>query len=154
MSLNTKSYIYKLRFSIDNDAPPDYMKRWLDFKSKCENGDNRDIIEHVKELCLLSVNKELPYLEREEGGIGGNDNKLNKQMRFRNGFMWSKIPWQYDNDIVIDEICNTETEEWQYEEINDILFAFIKVSEDYVNYEGCGCVRGCIEMIPQDIYKY
>ena len=154
MSLNTESYIYKLRFSIDKDAPPNYMKRWLEFKNKCENGENRHIVEHVKELCLLQVNKNLPYLERCEGGMGGDDNKLNKQIRFRNGFRWSKIPSLYDNDIVMDEICNTETEKWTYEEMDDLLAAFIKVSEDYVNYEGCGCMRGCIEMTPQDIYRY
>ena len=154
MSLNTESYIYKLRFSIDKDAPPNYMKRWLEFKNKCENGENRHIVEHVKELCLLQVNKNLPYLDRCEGGMGGDDNKLNKQIRFRNGFRWSKIPSLYDNDIVMDEICNTETEKWTYEEMDDLLSAFIKVSEDYVNYEGCGCMRGCIEMTPQDIYRY
>jgi hypothetical protein len=154
MSLNTEYYIYKLRFSIDKDAPPNYMERWSEFKNKCENGENRYIVEHVKELCLLQVNKNLPYLDRYEGGMGGDDNKLNKQIRFRKGFMWSKIPSQYDNDIVMDEICNTETEKWTYEEMDDLLSAFIKVSEYYVNYEGCGCMRGCIEMTPQDIYRY
>ena len=154
MSLNTESYIYKLRFSIDKDVPPNYMERWLEFKNKCENGENIHIVEHVKNLCLLQVNKNLPYLDRCEGGMGGNDNKLNKQIRFRKGFMWSKIPSQYDNDIVMDEICNTETEKWTYEEMDDLLSAFIKVSEYYVNYEGCGCMRGCIEMTPQDIYRY
>ena len=96
MSLNTESYNYKLRFSIDKDCPPDYMKRWLDFKNQCENGENRHIVEHVKELCLLQVNKDLPYLDRCEGGMGGNDNTLNKQIRFRNGFMYSQnyIQWQ------------------------------------------------------------
>tara|TARA_B100001059_G_C17671425_1_gene494730 strand:+ start:453 stop:902 length:450 start_codon:yes stop_codon:yes gene_type:complete len=149
MSLNTESYIYKLRFSIDNDAPNDFMKRWLDFKNKCESGENRHIVEHVKELCLLQVNKDLPYLDRCEGGMGGNDNTLNKQIRFRNGPL---IPSQYDNDIVLDEICSTEMEKWKYEEINDLLFAFIKVSEYYI--EGRDCVRGCIEMTPQEIYMY
>jgi hypothetical protein len=153
MTLNTKSYVYKLRFSIDKDAPPDYMERWLDLKTKCENGENIHIVEDVKELCLLQINKDLPYLDRREGGMGGDDNKLNKQIRFRNGGLLSKIPSRfYDNDIVMDEIWNTETEKWKYKEIEDLLSAFIKTLEHYV--QSCGCVRGCIEMTPRDIYRY
>ena len=152
MSLNTESYIYKLRLSIDKDAPPDYMKCWLDFKNNCEFGENIHIVEYIKDLCSLKVNKDLPYLERKEGGIGGNDNRIHKQIRFRNGRMLSKVTKYYDNDIVMDQIYNTETDKWTYEELDDLLSAFIKVSETYV--KGKDCIRGCIEMTPQDIYRY
>ena len=128
------------------------MKRWLDFKNNCEYGKNRHIVEHVKELCSLKVNKDLPYLDRCEGGMGGNDNIINKQIRFRDGFIRSKKPTQYDNDIVMDQIYSTETEKWTYEAMGDLLSAFIKVSGNYVESEGC--IRGWIEMTPQDIYRY
>jgi len=152
MSLNTESHVYKLRFSIDKDAPPDYSKRWLDFKIKCESGENRHIAEHMREVCLLQANKDLPYLDRCEGGLGGNDNMLNKQIRFRNGRLWEKLPKHRDNDVVMDDIRSTETEEWTYEEIDDLLSAFIKVSEFHIGVRSC--VRGCIEMTPQDVYRY
>ena len=155
MSLDTEAYVYKLRFSIDKDAPPDYMKRWLDFKNKCEGGGgkNKHIVEHIKESCSLQENKNLPYLNRSEGGMGGN-NSINKQIRFREKMLldMSCCLWQYDNDIVMDQIYCTETEKWTYEEMGDLLSAFIKVSGYYVKSDGC--IRGWIEMTPQDIYKY
>ena len=154
MSLDTEAYVYKLRFSIDKDAPPDYMKRWLDFKNKCEGGENRHIVEHIKESCSLQENKNLPYLNRSEGGMGGNNNSINKQIRFREKMLleMSCCLWQYDNDIVMDQIYCTETEKWTYEEMGDLLSAFIKVSGYYVKSDGC--IRGWIEMTPQDIYRY
>jgi len=155
MSLDTKDYVYKLRFSIDKDAPPDYMKRWLDFKNKCEGGcENKHIVEHIKESCSLQENKNLPYLNRSEGGMGGNNNSINKQIRFREKMLldMSYSLWQYDNDIVMDQIYSTETEKWTYEEMGDLLSAFIKISAYYVKSEGC--IRGWIEMTPQDIYRY
>lgn len=155
MILDTKAYVYKLRFSIDKDAHPNYMKRWLDFKNKCEggSGENKHIVEHIKKSCLLQENKELPYLNRIEGGIGGNDNNTNKQIIFRIKKPWmSLILWKYDNDILMDQIYCTETEKWTYEEISDLLSAFIKVSENYLESEKC--IRGWIEMTPRDIYRY
>lgn len=159
MSLNTKDYVYKLRFSIDKDSPRDYMERWFVFKKYCESGKsgkNQLVVERIKEKCQLPLIKGLSYLNRSEGGIGGDNNQKNKQIRFRDGFMYTQkhMEWQYDNDIVLDQICSTETEQWTYEEMNDLLSAFIKVSEYYVNYEGCGCIRGCIEMTPQEMYRY
>ena len=155
MSLDTEAYVYKLRISIDKDAPPDYMKRWLDFKNKCEGGggENKHIVERIKQSCSLQENKNLPYLNRSEGGMGGNNNSINKQIRFRRKKPWmSYCLWQYDNDILMDQIYCTDTEKWTYEEISDLLSAFIKVSENYIGSEGC--IRGWIEMTPQDIYRY
>ena len=156
MSLDTEAYVYKLRISIDKDSPPDYMKRWLDFKNKCEGtggGENKHIVERIKQSCLLQENKNLPYLNRIEGGMGGNNNSINKQIRFRRKKPWmSYCLWKYDNDILMDQIYCTETEKWTYEEISDLLSAFIKVSGNYIGSEGC--IRGWIEMTPQDIYRY
>ena len=155
MSLDTEAYVYKLRISIDKDSPPDYMKRWLDFKNKCEGGggENKHIVERIKQSCSLQENKNLPYLNRSEGGMGGNNNSINKQIRFRRKKPWmSYCLWQYDNDILMDQIYCTETEKWTYEEISDLLSAFIKVSGNYVGSEGC--IRAWIEMTPRDSYRY
>ena len=156
MSLDTEAYVYKLRISIDKDSPPEYMKRWLDFKNKCEGGggENKHIVERIKLSCSLQENKNLPYLNRSEGGMGGNNNSINKQIRFREKMLldMSCCLWQYDNDIVMDQIYCTETEKWTYEEMGDLLSAFIEVSGYYVKSDGC--IRGWIEMTPQDIYRY
>ena len=52
-------------------------------KSDCESGNNRHIVEQIKNNCKLHKNKNLPYLERVEGGMGGNNNRTDKQIRFR-----------------------------------------------------------------------
>ena len=83
------THIHKLRFRIDTNAPIDYMNRWKKLKYDCDNGDNKYIVEEMKTYCKLESNKTLPYLQRTEGGFGGNDNIMNKQIRFR--ICWSNI---------------------------------------------------------------
>lgn len=150
------THIHRLVFQIDNDAPEEYMDRWNDFKLKCEGsninttlGHNKDIIEQMKEYCKLKQNKELPYLNRIEGGLGGNDNKLNKQIRFRNYILLSRHPKYIDNDIILDQITNTKQEHWTYEELDDIISGFIKTANDFVKGE---CVNGFIELKNNDGY--
>ena len=88
---------HRLVFRIDNDAPKEYMERWEEFKFNCESGEsgpstpgqNKYILEEMKTYCKLKQNKELPYLERTEGGLGGGNNIENKQIRFRDYELWS-----------------------------------------------------------------
>lgn len=131
------THIYKLRFRIDTDAPTDYMNRWKKLKYDCDNGDNKYIVEEMKTYCKLESNKTLPYLQRTEGGFGGNDNIMNKQIRFR--ICWSNI----DNDIILDQVDNTETEKWTYDELDDIIRALTKTFNYFVESE---CVNGVIEI--------
>ena len=85
--------------------------------------------------------------------MGGNNSSINKQILFRTKKPWmSSFLWKYDNDILMDQIYCTETEKWTYEEISDLLSAFIKVSGKYL--ESKGCIRAWIEMTPRDIYRY
>ena len=109
--LNT--HIHELIFNIDKDAPSEYMKRWIDLKIKCENGENKHIIEQLKGYCNLNTNRVLPYLNRYEGGLGGNDNLVNKQIRFK-GFQRDD-----NNDIILHEIISTDNEKWTYDELDD-----------------------------------
>jgi hypothetical protein len=145
MSIDTDEYIYKLRIRIDGDAPPDFMKRWKNLKEICEyNKNNKDIILLIKENCKLEQNKNLPYLNRCEGGLGGDSNTMNKQMRFRTH---RRV---MDNDIVFDNILGAGDEYWTYDELDDIVSAFIKVAEQYVQEK---CVIGCIEVIGKNKYR-
>ena len=143
--LNT--HIHKLRFYMDKDAPSKYMKLWNDFKKKCENGENKHIVEQVKIKCNLIVNKDLHYLERAEGGFGGNNNLVNKQIKFRHQTPWKK--YSDDNDIILHEIISTDNDKWTYDELDDLLYAFIKTANFNVQAD---CVKGCIEMINKNIY--
>jgi len=137
------THIHRLVFRIDNDAPEEFMDKWKDFKVKCETGDNENIVHQIKENCKLEQNKVLPYLNRKEGGLGGDDNTVNKQIRFRDYENWSQIPRYVDNDIIFDEIINTEKEIWTYEELDDLIYAFIKTANYNVEAE---CVNGVIEL--------
>ena len=142
------THIHKLRFYIDKDAPVNYMESWNEFKLKCEQGNNKQIVEQIKSYCKLPQNKNIPYLNRKEGGMGGNNNIINKQIRFRDCILWSKSPRYNDSDIIFDRIENTDIEKWTYEELDDIIYGFIKT----VNYNiKAECVNGCIEMINENI---
>jgi hypothetical protein len=139
--LNT--YHHKLRFRIDKYAPPKWMNRWIELKQKCENGKNKHIVEQIKSFCKVESNKNLPYLDRIEGGIGGGDNRIHKQIRFRMYFDDRDRILERDNDIVFDQIYNTEQEQWTYEELNDIIHGFINMANSNVKET---CVSGCIEL--------
>ena len=151
--LNT--YIHKLVFRIDKDAPKEFVKRWQEFKLKCEGGENKHIVEQIKDYCKLEKNKKLPYLNRSEGGMGGDENLLHKQIRFRHIFMGQKlngidISNYNDDDIVFNEIISTDSDKWTYEELDDLIYAFIKTSNYNVEAD---CVKGYIEMINENAYS-
>ncbi len=144
------THIHKLRFSIDKNAPTEFMTRWKKFKTKCETGNNKQIVEQIKDYCKLEQNKNLPYLNRSEGGLGGDNNLINKQIRFRYNYSIlsnSSKSSKYndnDNDIILDQIYNTDMEKWTYDELDDLIYAFVKTANYYVNAD---CVEGCIEMV-------
>lgn len=152
------THCHRLVFRIDNDAPRECMNRWKDFKLKCEGGEsgpstpgpNKYILDQIKENCKLNKNKELPYLERSEGGLGGNDNIENKQIRFRDYELSSKLPKYVDNDIILDQITNGRKEFWTYEELDDIIYGFIKTANYFMGTE---CINGYIELKNRNIYE-
>ena len=149
---------HRLVFRIDTDAPKEYIKKWKDFKLECEGGEsgpstpgpNKKILEQIKENCKLEENKKLPYLKRSEGGLGGNNNIENKQIRFRDYELWSKLPMYVDNNIIFDQITNGKKELWSYEELDDIIYGFIKTANYFM---GAECINGYIELKNRDGYK-
>jgi len=132
------THIILLRFRIDYDAPKEYMDRWNELKKKCEYGKNKYIVKELLSYCKIQSVKDLPYLNRCEGGIGGNNNEIHKQIRFRCIGLGVN-----DNHIVMDQVDNTDTEKWTLEQLDDIIYGFIKYANNYVMAE---CVNGCIEM--------
>ena len=141
--LNTHNH--RLIFRINNDVPNSCMKRWKKLKIDCENGDNKYIVEKMKTCCKLEQNKNIPYLQRAEGGIGGDNNFINKQIRFFTFFSHIFIPVNYNNkDIVLEQITNTDIEKWTYEELDDLINAFTKTFNYFI--ESDYFIRGVIEM--------
>ena len=97
--------------------------------------------------CELKENTCLPYLDRAEGGIGGANNSIHKQIRFRR-HKYKYIPKSgEDNDIYLDQICNTDIEQWTYPELDDLVRAFVKTASQHV---GAQCVDGFIEITPDE----
>lgn len=141
------SYEHTLRFRLDTDAPQDYMKRWENLKQECENHkrNNNTFFQHWKQKCSLLSNINLPILDRVEGGLGGNNNTVDKQLRFRSGFGNSVVI--KDHDIVMN-IYNSDTEKWTYEELDDLINAFVKTA-NYIMREKC--VSGCIELVKWNV---
>jgi len=142
-------YHHSLRIRLDSDAPKEYVKKWNKFKSICEGGNpkNNIIVNKILKYCELDQNKKLSILDRLEGGLGGNDNLLHKQIRFRhcigNVTLDGKIRNSNDNDIVLDQVISTPSEKWTYEELDDILHALIQTANHCLDEE---CVMGCIEL--------
>lgn len=139
------THIYKLRFKLDFDAPDNYIEKWNKLKKECETTNNKIIVDEIKNYCKLESNKNLPYLKRCEGGLGGNDNIINKQIRFR--FNFGSI--KFDDDILLD-VENTKIEKWTYDELDDIIRSFIIVLNKRMS---CECVNGCIEIFNKNMYN-
>ena len=135
------THIVELRFKIDGDAPQKYIDEWLKLKTICENGKNKELVDEWLSNCKIQSVRNMPYLDRCEGGIGGNNNIINKQLRFRKKQIYSI---SIDNDIVIENIISSEQEKWTLEELDDLIRAFRRMANNYV---GAECINGCIEMV-------
>jgi len=108
-----------IRFKLDNDAPKDFVKKWIELKNKCESWNTetdskKEIIEEWLKYCKISSNKNLPFLDRSELGIGCDNNLKNKQIRFRSCSEQKPLE---DYDIIIDKIYNTNCDKWNLEEL-------------------------------------
>ncbi len=155
--LNT--HIHELRFSIDMNAPLEVKKKWTDFKHACESYNYKEqqqfkiyIVEQVKFHCKLNTNKELPFLKRCEGGFGGNNNSENKQIRFRSYFENGDYK-KRDNDIILDHISNTDKEKWSYDELDDLIRAFIKTITYHIQHRWLeeNDINGRIQMFNKEM---
>lgn len=128
-------YKRKLVFNIDNDAPDEFKEQWFVLKHICEGGESNQQKQFVEKWC------QLPYLHRTEGGIGGDNNVKNKQMRFRQNYNCK----EEDDKIVIEQINDSwdSSDKWTEKQINDIMHAFIEAANCFVHAK---CVRGHLEL--------
>ena len=141
------TYTFKLCFKLDFNAPDKYIEDWNKIKKESETTDNKYLVEEIKNNCKLESNKNLPYLERKEGGLGCDNNQINKQIRFRFNFNSYKL----DNNILLDVLnSDLKNEKWTYVELDDILRSFIKVLNKKMC---CECISGCIEIFNKNMFN-
>jgi hypothetical protein len=141
---NTNTHAISLRFKIDRNASQKYINNWIKFKNVCESGNNKEIVKNWLSNCKINSIKDMPYLYRSEGGIGGCNDLIHKQIRFRQHLLYLK-----DNDILFD-IYNSDKEEWLLEELDDLIRAFIIIANIAICAE---CVNGCIEIVSNEIFS-
>jgi hypothetical protein len=89
-------------------------------------------------MCKTETVCNLPYLHCSEGGIG---NFKSKQIRFRP--FYSDISGFKDNYIVFD-VQNSNEEKWTLDELDDLVYGFVKYSTEYVIKD---CIQGVIEFV-------
>ena len=55
-----------------------------------------------------------------------------------------------DNEIIMEQINDGEKEIWTYEELDDIIYGFIKTANEIMESE---CINGCIELKNKNGYQ-
>lgn len=130
----SKNIRLELVFELKN-APFNHENKWLKFKKKCESGKNENIVKSWLSYCNIPTVKNIPYLNRLEGGLG----EKNKQIRFRFSHNDS------DDNIVLNIKNYEENEQWLYDELNDLIKGFENYANNYLETES---VIGYIKIKP------
>jgi hypothetical protein len=140
MNIPDTHYV-RLVFRIDAYITKPYIDIWIALKKECEyNNANDEIVKEWLSMCKTEIVRNLPYLDCSEGGIGYN-NMINKQIRFRP--FYSDISGFRDNYIILD-VQNGNEEKWTLDELDDLIYGFVKYSSEYVMKE---CIEGVIEFV-------
>ena len=138
-----------IRVTLDSDAPAEYVIRWKQFrKSFLDLSDNAivpvvsrdDIFLRWKQNCSLESNRQLPLLDRCEGGLGNNDNRTSKQIR---PIMADTLDGKYflgltdEVRLSVTDGINYGSERWNLDEIKDLLDGLLKTCNYYTDSQGC-----------------
>lgn len=120
------------------DAPEEYKDKWNELRLICENNHgNEQITMQIKKHLTIDELKNMPPLDRSEGGLGTTE----KNIRYQSTYHKWAVP---ATDIYFDRIESHDNNRWTYEELDDIRRAFITVANNYI--ESNGVVNGCIEI--------
>lgn len=149
--LKNKNFDSFLEFTLDYDAPDNFIEQWEKMRHELYNNDiesknNTQLFELLKSNCKISSNKNLPILDRCEWGIGGNDNSKNKQLRIKNTIADYHLSCSdrclpiridyFDSD-------DKKTELWTNEELTDLIKSFIKSFSHILNSISTGTANCC-----------
>lgn len=74
----------QIHFYLHKDTPPEYQKYWNEVLAMIDGygPDRNEELNFWQSFMKLDSNKRLPILNRSEGGLGGDNNKTDKQIRF------------------------------------------------------------------------
>jgi hypothetical protein len=129
-----------LQFELDADAhpiPTDIWKRILRYPIDEEN-----ILDLWRGYCELNSNRSLPELNRIEGGLGGDNNKTDKQVRF-DEYTDRKLPSAKNDTIkIIIRDSDDGLNRWSIEELADLVQAFVRTCNHII--EANSYVTGAI----------
>ena len=129
-------YQCRLVFCLPDNSDQNAIKQWKKLKKHFNSiAHINNIVKEIRDFCQLESNKKLPILRRAEGGLGGDDNKLHKQIRFTN--------WDVLDKYIVMDIYNTDFEKWTYKELDDLINAFKKMSDNRLDGR---CVESYMEI--------
>ena len=138
MNIPDTHYV-RLIFRIDPYVTKPYTDIWNALKKECEyNNANEEIVKEWLSMCKTETVCNLPYFDCSEGGIGSFNTK---KIRFRP--FYSDISGFRDNYIVFD-VQNNNEEKWTLDELDDLIYGFVKYSNEYVIKD---CTQGVIEFV-------
>jgi hypothetical protein len=129
----------QLHFYLDQDAPPAYRRKWRKFCKKMYSDIEwqQRIVQIWMDHHQEATGERFPWLDRCEGGIGGNNNTTDKQLRFHQSL--------FRCDICM-LVCDPDTKSWDRETLAHLVRSFCLACEDYMETE---CVSGCISYMVQ-----
>lgn len=143
--MNIDFFTINLEFILDKYAPIKYQKKWTNLKKNLLVGgieiDINDILISVKNYCKLNTNKNLPILNRCEGGLGGDSNEFDKQLRFYCdlNFLNKLNPYPNSSNSIKINIFNSSNNnnKWTLEELDDLTYAFVKTFNNIMETKCC-----------------
>ena len=120
---------FLLKFSLSENSILSVKQRWRQLKERCENGNNEKISNIWISFCNPEINKSLSFINSLTGGLRNIDKK---SCHYRYSFHDGNCD---DNDIIIRYFTNIETCKWTYDELDDLIFAFEKMANQFVGGE-------------------
>jgi len=142
--MNGAQRFYNIRFRQHHDAPKEFKTTWETLKKEIANNSP-----HVVEqwLCELDVEtnalnpRDLLYLERAEGGIGGGNNMTDRQIRFDFDYTFrgrkrrKRMGWDHNEIILHAQPSADGTCIWLPEDLTPFKDAFSRVIVNHLGTE-------------------
>lgn len=146
--MNLSDFDVQLEFTLEQIAPEKYHDKWKTLAKTLRiaditTEDINNLLLSVKNYCVMETNKNLDILDRGEGGLGGNSNANDKQLRFYVDLNVVKNMNSCVDDVIIN-VFNSDNgkSRWTLSELSDLVNAFSKTFSDYMTEDNC--VKGKI----------
>ena len=131
---------YRFVFKMDNDMPPKVMRKWTKLCTDDLHSENP----RAKRLIAQwgrRFRKKLETLHRCEGGVGGDDNRTDRQIRFGSLDMRDIFPAEKEPTFWVLPLSPDDgTNPWTLEDLLPYLTALRHALADLTT-EGSGAVK-------------